>query len=404
MTNTTTKNTTSTIILILSAIVGLILLINVGLLISANSTLTKKAIEAAELSIPAKIQLVTLTAPSCVDCYNISLITKQLSVANITSNTILNFDSTEAKTYIEKYNITRIPSIIVTGETTKNAQIHQMLLKIGTEFGKEHQATIIRSPIPPFIDPRTKQIKGQVSLQVLTKSDCTECFDISPLVKQLQGTLTVKSFVELDIDSKEGRALQTKYHIEALPTIVFDNEAAVYPTISDVWPLVGSIESDGSYVMRNVNPPFYNITSSNVEGLIDLTILTDISCPTCYDAEKINKAILAQMGIIPQNVKKVDINSPTGKQFLNEYNITLVPTIILQGDMNRYPSLTQSWRSVGSVEQDGAYVLRKIDIFEQPYKNIVEDKVITPKSSSKAPPPSTSQVGTPSSTTTKVSQ
>jgi len=33
---------------------------------------------------------------------------------------------------------------------------------------------------------------------------------------------------------------------------------------------------------------------------------------------------------------------------------------------------------VGSVESDGSYVLRKVELFEQPYKDLAQQKVITP--------------------------
>jgi len=67
---------------------------------------------------------------------------------------------------------------------------------------------------------------------------------------------------------------------------------------------------------------------------------------------------LLRFGIVINNEKTYDINSPEGKQFIQKYNIKKVPIIILSPDANYYLSLKQAWRSVGSTESDGWFVMR----------------------------------------------
>ena len=54
----------------------------------------------------------------------------------------------------------------------------------------------------------------------------------------------------LDVQTSEGRHLLNKYNIELLPTIILSKDASDYLSLKSVWPNVGTIEEDGSYVFR----------------------------------------------------------------------------------------------------------------------------------------------------------
>jgi hypothetical protein len=194
----------------------------------------------------------------------------------------------------------------------------------------------------------------------------------------LKQQVAIKEVKKVGITSTEGKALVKKYNISVVPTLIFDSEASLYPTISGVWKNVGTVEKDGSLVMRMVNPPFYSIPEERMKGLVTLTTITDKSCTECYNAS-INKLILQQMGVQLEKEKTLDVLMPEAQGLITKYKITKVPTIVVTGDVSSYASLVKAWKDVGSVESNGAYVLRKVELFEQPYKDLELKKVIMPK-------------------------
>ena len=72
------------------------------------------------------------------------------------------------------------------------------------------------------------------------------------------------------------------------------------------------------------------------------------------------------------------MSSKEGKALIAEYGIEKVPTILIKGDAGAYPSLVKAWKSVGTVEQDGTYVFRKLEIIKKTYKDLATGEVVAP--------------------------
>ena len=150
-----------------------------------------------------------------------------------------------------------------------------------------------------------------------------------------------------------------KYDINKLPTLLFSNDLAEYPDIAGTWAERGSVEPDGMYVLREVGAPYYDFDSGNIKGLVEVTYLVDESCEECYDVA-VHKSILGKYGVKINSEKTVDIASSEGKEILEKYEITQVPTIVLSEGVSVYSQLAQIWASVGSVEEDDSYVFRNV--------------------------------------------
>ncbi len=360
----------------LAAVLLVILLVNVYLVMSLGSSVESKKVEAEVAAIPAKVQL-TVLSTSCSSCFDIDSVVAQIEATgvNVTEKRTIDGTSQDGSAQVEKYGITRLPALVIGGEIDKSSSLNTVLSQVGV---KKDDVVVVAALNPPFVDPKTGTVRGEVTLQHITKDDCQECYDLTVLVDQLRESLKVKDFHTVSESSTEGKALIEKYKITAVPTVVFDSEAAVYPIITEVWNFVGTVEKDGSYVMRNVNPPFYNLTSGTVEGIVGLTIVEDKTCTGCFDAGKTNKAILGQMGVVFGEETRVDVSSNAGKVLVDRYKITKVPTVILNGDVDVYQSLTQSWSSVGSVEKDGVYILRRVEVFEEPYRDLSKGEIVKP--------------------------
>jgi hypothetical protein len=116
---------------------------------------------------------------------------------------------------------------------------------------------------PPYLNLSSNKVQGKVTATYLTMVSCKTCFDVHTLKNDLENfRLTPFTERSIDAQSTEGKALITKYHIDAVPTLLLDKEADVYPGLQPGWSVVGTIESDGTYVLRDLkrlNVTFYDL-------------------------------------------------------------------------------------------------------------------------------------------------
>ena len=211
----------------------------------------------------------------------------------------------------------------------------------------------------------------------LKDSECGKCNDLTPLINQIKGA-GVKIYEEkiIEPNSNEGKELIKKYNIGFAPTIILSKEASAYDIIQQAWLQIGSKEIDGNYVLRLVNPPFINLTTNMLRGLVNIVYLTDKSCLECYDVNK-HKEILTNQQSFAINLEKeetFDISDVRGKELIAKYNITQVPTVILSEEINVYPS-SQVLKQFFSVEKDGSYVFRTTQSVGT-YKDLTTNQVV----------------------------
>ena len=352
-------------------LLAIVVIYNITTTLDLNKGLKKTADAAQEKSRAANIQLYVITDLKCADCFDISIVEsyiRQLNV-NVTRHSQIDFSSKEGKGFIAKYNITRVPSIVVAGETEK-AGI-QGLEKVG-------DALVLKETPAPYTNPASGKIEGRVSLQILKDPSCAKCNDLSGLIAQIKAT-GVKFSQEKTISSStdEGKQVIEKYNINFVPTLIMSKDAAAYPIIQQAWLQVGSKEKDGSYVLRLVSPPFINLTTGQLRGLVDIMYLVDKSCTECYNVS-VHREILASPQSFSVKLEKeeaVDISESKGKELIAKYNITQVPTVLLSADISAYPS-TQALKQFFSVEKDGSYIFRKVSVVGN-YKDLTTNQIVT---------------------------
>ncbi len=335
-------------------IIGLVLI----LILLAYKMYSQKP---AETPTPEPVKLAQLTVtvimpPKCDDCFDSTVFgaaIKQLPKVNV-SEQYVEYNSTEGKKLIADYNLTRLPAAIITGET-QNISLPNFLKKDDTYYFTDTPQ--------PYYDVAQKKVVGRISVIYIKNSACPLCFDITEFGEQLgQAGVVVASEKTVDATSAEGMAIINKYNISLLPSMIMSPEAIHYAVIAQVWPMVGSIEPDNMLVLRSANPPYYSFDDKKVHGMVLATLVSDESCDECYDA-KMHKDMLEQsFGVSFRDAKTVDVSSYAGKELVKKYNITLVPTILLDKEAGAYQSLVEAWEQVGSVESDGTYVFRKVDL------------------------------------------
>jgi len=357
----------------LAILLGIILITNIFLTLGINKEIGKNIELAKEKSKPAKIELAVIKNSNCNDCFDISTIVSHVKNANveITKEEMFEFDSNEGREFIIKYKIEKIPTVIVTGEVDKvNIQ--------GLE--RKENAFLLTKLDPPYTTAATGKVEGRVALFYLKDSTCEKCTQLNSLIAQIKGAgVKIVEEKNIDIKSDEGKNIIQKYNIDFAPTIIMSKDAEVYEVVQQVWPQIGSKEADGSYVLRTVSPPFINLTTGKLRGIVDMVYLTDNSCAECYNVS-VHKQILASPQSFAMKIEKeetFDVSDPRGKELTLKYNITQVPTVILSPEANAYPS-EAALRQFFSKESDGYYIFRKASVVGT-YRDLTTDEIVKPQ-------------------------
>ncbi|MEK7072141.1 MAG: thioredoxin family protein [Patescibacteria group bacterium] len=226
--------------------------------------------------------------------------------------------------------------------------------------------------------PASANKPTKVDIVLLKESSCSDCFDLTPVIENIKSeNVKINSEKTIEISTQEGKDLLSKYGITQIPSLLLsgnmDNNAGLKSLLSK-W---GEIK-DGTFVLRQIGAPYFEVNSGKIRGKIQLTMLTDTSCNECYDVTK-HEEILKQFGFADKEAKVVSVQLSDGQELVDKYNIKLVPTIILSGDLDAYSSLVKVWSQVGTVETDGVYVFREGVKQMGIYEDLSTGKIITPK-------------------------
>lgn len=353
----------------LTIVLGLIVLVNVITAAAINKQIKDSNLAAGEKQKPAKIELLTIKNSGCKDCFDISPAISSLKTANVevTKENSFEFDSKEGKELISKYQIKKIPSLIIKGEIDK-VQLD------GLE--KSQDALLLSDIPPPFTNAETGKVEGMVTAWLLKDSKCTDCTNLTFLVNQIKGAgVTISDEKIIESDSNEGRQLISKYGIDFVPTLILSKDASAYTLIQEAWPQVGTKEED-AYVLRLASPPFINLTTGKLRGLVNIVYLKDKSCANCYNVS-IHTEILSNeqsFGMKLDRQETFDVSDAKGKELIAKYNITKVPTVILSDEAKIYPS-SESLKQFFSVEKDGSYIFRQTDAIGT-YRDLQKNEVV----------------------------
>ncbi len=336
----------------LGVILVFILIYNLSLSVSLAGSLDKRIAEAKEAAVPARIQLVMITDPNCSDCFDIAPVISSLKSANtnVTEERSYELSSKVAEELIQKYAIEKVPALLVSGEVDK--------LSI-RDMEKRENILVFANPAPPYTEAGTGKVIGKVSTILLESSSCEQCGDLSRISGVLeQSGIAVSERKKIDASTEEGQELIKKLEIRKLPAFLISSDINAYPFAEKI-KQSGVAEKNGYYVLESP-PPYVEVQTGRVRGIVNLMLVTSIICPNCYDV-RMHKQIFSQVGLAIESEETVDISSAEGIELKMKYNMEKVPTVILSGDVGVYEWLSQVWEEVGTVEEDGAYVFRNVE-------------------------------------------
>ncbi|PIN77274.1 hypothetical protein COV16_06950 [Candidatus Woesearchaeota archaeon CG10_big_fil_rev_8_21_14_0_10_34_8] len=341
-------------------LIGILFIYNIFTLFETQQAVTDAIAAIEESAIPLDVTLTVITYPNCDDCYDLTDVMDALASVNINIVAQNELQSTyeDAKALIEEYAIEKIPAIILTGQLNEKEAVARELKTI---FEKISETTMLFQPeTPVYVNAASGEIVGRVQITSLTTSDCEQCQDLSTMITALKQVLIITDIHDVAYGSAEADSLIAQYGLEFAPTIILSSDAEAYIGFAESWSNYGTVEDDGSFVLRQSVPPYIDTTSMEVVGLVDIIYLVDESCVDCYDVN-IHKTILQGFGMVFDEERIIDISSEEGQALIAQYNITKVPTVILTSDAENYSVFEQVWMQVGTIAEDGSYIFTNMD-------------------------------------------
>ncbi|MFC1774924.1 hypothetical protein ACFLZN_01260 [Nanoarchaeota archaeon] len=308
------------------------------------------------------ITLTIITPANCDECTDLIQMADYVEQLGVVFSSKEVLSQYEGESLINKHGIKRLPAIIIKGHSPTLDQM----------FNRTETGYLFDEPYPPYADIDGK-IYGVVSAVIINDS-CSECSGVRNVLLSMQTVYKVyiSSETAIDSSSEDGQRLLEHYNITKVPTIILSEDALEYEVIEQSWLDIGTIETDGKLVLREVLPPYHDLIDNEVKGLTNAIYLTDSSCTDCFDVTTLKPILTENFGIALTNEVTYDTSSDNGKRLIQSYSITTVPTIILSQDAQYYKAIEVGWESLGTIENDGMYVLRNLNVFPQiTYKNVI---------------------------------
>jgi len=222
------------------------------LFFTKQAGIKQKIAAATEAARPAELEVTIITDSSCEECFDITDSIRSLKSQNVkilTEQTV-DWKSEEGQRLIQELGIEQVPNLVISGELNKDQTVQSLLSRAGVI--QDNVFFLAKVP-PPYVDIQSGEVKGIFEVVLLIDKSCGECYDTANHKVALKNLgMTVSSERTVDISSAEGRKLLTQYQITAVPTLLLTGDLGEYAALAQVWPQVGTIEEDGTYVFRQV--------------------------------------------------------------------------------------------------------------------------------------------------------
>lgn len=202
-----------------------------------------------------KVHVTYLTDAACPQCIDPSLTVEAYKQAGvyIAEERKVVWDSAEGQKIIGQYAIEKAPTFLLSSDVAFYESVRSAWQGIGSV---EQDGTYVARQIPlPYRDVSKRHIVGLVDVVYLVDTSCSECYKPQTVQRNIlmRGFgVGIRSERTVDVNAAEGKALVRKYTITQVPTIFLSPDAGEYPWLKAVWPQVGTVETDGWHVFRNI--------------------------------------------------------------------------------------------------------------------------------------------------------
>ena len=196
---------------------------------------------------------------------------------------------------------------------------------------------------------------ANLELTIIT-TQCQDCFNINSVIEGIKSE-NVNVTKEETLDVGDASQLIQDYNIERLPTVIVKGELNK-TNLDSTLTAVGD-----ALVFTSQTPPYYDVSLSRVKGLIVATVINASGCGSCTDVAPLLDELKSNGIII---ARETTLTEEEAAGLIETYNMQALPSLILSRDASEYQLLVQNWPALGTIEQDGNFVLRDIP---PPYKN-----------------------------------
>ena len=227
--------------------------------------------DAAARKVVGKVSAIVISDKSCKVCTNLSLLVQNLKQNGVFVDNEEKFDfsETKAKNMISKYAIKKLPAVLLSDDLDAYPDIAQSIAQAGS---KAESYYLVESQAP-YVEAESGKLRGLAKLTLLNDSSCKECYNVN-IHKSIIARFGIAVDEEKEIDTKsaEGKQLIGKYGIKNVPTIVLTGDLNIYENFNNVWKQVGTVESDGAYVFREMTAMgkgiiYKDIDAGEIKGL-----------------------------------------------------------------------------------------------------------------------------------------
>ena len=182
-----------------------------------------------------------------------------------------------------------------------------------------------------------------VEITVLEYDECEECFDVEKNIRSLNDSNLEIEYIEyIDYRTEEGKELVEKLGIERVPNIVIEGE-------TDGIVGEGFTEVDKTLFMEDAPFPYYNTFEEELRGYVEARFFENPDCDVCQDLRFV-KDTLEELGMEVQAKEVYSTVEETGR--FEEYDIDIVPSMILEGDIESYEGIEGHLLELGFSEKE----------------------------------------------------
>lgn len=344
----------NSVILVVLSLILIVSLISFVFGFGTRITINQKVEETRIAAIPVDIQLALIECNGCAEVKNaLNNILKQN--VNVTNQENLSYYDLRARELIEKYNLKKLPAVLIFGDIENNKTKFD-------GFERVDDALVLEDIGLPYLDLETNNLIGIVDIIEIVDSSCSKCVDLKQIPLALaQSGVALGDWKKFEYGSVEGKQIIEEYSLVQIPSLLISDEIDYYENVKQTLAQVGAIDKGEFYSLHSTLPPYLNLTNNKVVGLTDVIMITDENCDNCYDVN-LNKVILARLGVVIDTENTYDVNSPQAKQLISKYTISKVPMFLISPEAESYSSLVSVWPQVGTIEDDGWFVMRNPEL------------------------------------------
>ena len=214
------------------------------------------------------VTVIVIQDQSCLKCPPTNPVVSSLKDNNVTISSwnIYDYNSTEGRSAIEKYGLEKAPAIIVSANVMNYDFPKQLFAGVNLTAVNGSYVFYLN---PPFRDILQDKIVGLVDIYYIIDSTCSSCYNYT-----IHGNVLAQDFkvvfgsaLYFDVNFPLGEEFVYRYNITSVPTYVLTTDAKYYPRLTQIWPSIGTVESNGYYVFRNVTQvglTYKNLTSGKI--------------------------------------------------------------------------------------------------------------------------------------------